>query len=505
MTRIYQMLLVCLALFFSHCGKLSESKSIEPLKNVVVIIGDDHAYTTLGCYGNPEIRTPNLDRLASEGMLFTRAYANAPMCSASRQSMLTGKYPHATGVTLLRTSFPDENITIAEHLKTLGFKTGLIGKDHFNNNLNHGFDVKIGRRDWRQLTRTEIPDSINVQPQWKPFRDPASIWLNAASLPAPYYDQDMPGTYYARKAIEFIDENKDDRFLLWLAFHEPHSPFYFPVEDANAYADLEVSVPQMSDEDEAWMPAVFKDLTEEEKKGIIEAYYTSVSHMDKNTGLVLNKLKELGLDKNTLVVYVGDHGYLLADHGRFEKHMMWEEAIRTPLIIKAGNNPFDGIRTDALTEFIDLAPTIMEALQVDKMAENQGRSLWPVLTRVEQRHKEAVFAEYLVDNKAMLCTEKWKYIYSTGKRDLGQGYATGNPPMGVTHRMYDLVNDPAETRNVGQEEENQDLLQEMQLQMIETFKQTDPRASELPEGLTLEETLAWFCVPPDAGADLDAH
>lgn len=497
--------LFIILLLFGACRQKANLENVKALKNVVFIVGDDHAYTTLGCYGNPKIRTPNLDKLASEGVLFTRAYANAPMCSASRQSMLTGKYPHATGVTLLRTSFPDENTTMAEHLKNYGFKTGLIGKDHFNNNLNHGFDYKIGRRNWLEQVNSNIPDSIEVLPKWKPFQDPASIWLNAGTLPAPYYDEDISGTFYAQKAMEFIELNKEDRFFLWLAFHEPHSPFHFPVEDAKKYRNASMEVPIMSEEDEQWMPKVFSDLNEREKEGIIKSYYTSVSHMDKNAGLVLDKLKKLGLDDQTLVVYLGDHGYLLGNHGRFEKHMMWEEAIRTPLIIKAGNTSIISRRSDAMTEFIDLASTVMDAVQADAMPQSQGESLWPVILQQTNQHKDTVFAEFLADNKAMVSTKEWKYIYSTGQRDLAQGYATGNPPMGVTHRLYNLIQDPGETQDVGGEPDNQELVKKLQNTMISTFMRTHPKSNELPDGLNTEEILVWFCEPPDVGAEIDAR
>lgn len=503
--NIHYFKLLILLTLFSACQQNQKSKDGQPLRNVLFIVGDDHAFTTLGCYGNPKIQTPNLDNLASEGVLFTRAYANAPMCSASRQSMLTGKYPHATGVTLLRTSFPDENITMAEHLKTFGFKTGIIGKDHFNNNLNHGFDLKIGRRDWLEQVNSTMPDSIEVLPKWKPFQDPASVWLNSGTLPAPYYDEDMSGTYYTKKTLEFIEQNKENRFFLWLAFHEPHSPFYFPIEDTEKYRSTSMEVPEMSVEDEQWMPAIFKDLNEEEKEGIIKSYYTSVTHMDKNAGMVLDKLKELGLDDQTLVVYLGDHGYLLGDHGRFEKHMMWEEAIRTPLIIKVGNSNIEPVRSDALTELIDLAATVMDAVQVDAMTESQGSSLWPVLMQETSHHKDTVFAEFLADNKAMVSTKEWKYIYSTGQRDLAQGYATGNLPMGVTHRLYNLVDDQGETHDVSSHPQNQEILKKLQNSMIATFKRTHLKADNLPEDLSTEEILSWFCEPPDKGAELDAR
>jgi len=481
---------------------------IEPMRNVVCIIGDDHAADVLGCYGNKVIRTPNLDRMASRGVRFTHAYANAPLCSASRQSLLTGKYPHACGVTLLRTAFPDEQLTVAEHLKQYGFKTGVIGKTHFNNSLPHGFDIRIDTQEYRKHLKENPPEkppaNLQTRPPWKPFRDPARIWLNADGRPSHYYDKDDLGTFLANKAVEFIEQNKNERFCLWVGFHEPHSPFNFPVEYTGKYKPEDMPLPKGSPEDDRWIPQIFKDLSDKEKRGIIASYYTSVEYLDKNVGLILNELKRSALDKNTLVIYIGDQGYLLGHHKRFEKHMMWEEAIRSPLIVQAGGRFGNGRSIDALAEFIDLAPTILQTLGIESMPHLQGKSLLPVLQGIKSDHKDVVFSEFLADNKAMLRTKEWKYIFTSGKRDLGQGYATGNPPSGILHRLYNVRNDPEETTNVADRPENTAILDSLQKRMLSLFKETHPNASQLPEELSLEKKLVWFCEPPDKNADIEA-
>jgi choline-sulfatase len=502
---------VCLLIFWiSGCspGSGDEENMPEPLKNVVVIIGDDHANHALGALGNRTIRTPNLDRLSGEGILFSNAFANSPLCSASRQSLLTGRYPHAAGVTLLTTSFPEEQVTVADHLKKYGFTSAIIGKNHFNNQLNHGFDQKIERSDYfrflEQHPPRTVPDTINVRPPWKPFRDPASIWLNADALPSEYYDEDDIGTWYAEKAVEFIRDHQDSRFCLWLGFHEPHSPFNFPVEYAGSYNPENMTLPEGSPEDDEYIPLVFSDLTNEEKTGIMAAYYTSVEYLDKNIGLVLKGLEDAGLSEETLVIYLGDHGYLLNHHKRFEKHMMWEEAIKAPLIIRAGNRPVQEHFENRMVEFIDVAPTIMDFLDVPPLAAAQGKSLRPYFDQEIPIYKEIVFSEFLADNKAMVRTEDWKYIFTTGKKDLAQGYETGNPPSGIRHRLYNLRNDPEETTDVSGREVTQDVLETMQFNMLEIFKSTHPDAEDLPEGLSVEEQLAWFCEPPDANPDPEA-
>ncbi|MFC2089510.1 sulfatase [Bacteroidota bacterium] len=479
------------------------------ITNVVLLIGDDHATTAVGCYGNEIIRTPNIDRLAEEGLLFENAYSNAPVCSASRQSILTGKYPHATGVTLLRTPFRDEgNTTIAEYLRFAGYVTAAVGKTHFNNWSppipDHGFSYTVTNSDyytWRSVQgMPPIPDSIEVLPKWKPFVDPARIWLNADVLPTGVTEEFSDASYDAMKAIEFMKEHRDTSFFLLVGFHEPHSPFNFPIEYRGKYEPGDIPVPEGSQEDDRFVPEIFRDLTKEDKQGIIASYYTSTEYMDAQVGKILDAIDELGLKKNTLVVYLGDQGYLLGDHKRFEKHTMWDPAIKAPLIFRVGDQG-KGKRTEALTQFIDIVPTILDILDMSGLPEAQGKSLKYLFENQNARGNDYVFAEFPEDNKAMVTDGKWKYVYTTGLYDLGQGYATGEGPSGVLHKLYDLENDPDETTNVAGLPGNQTILKSLQLQMIKIFKETHPMAGEISDTVSVEEFLAWFCEPRDEGAE----
>ncbi len=480
--------------------------------NVVMIMSDQHNPQFTGCYGGIT-RTPNLDRMAARGVQFNNAYSNAPLSSASRQSILTGKYPHATGVTLLFTPFPDEiNTTLPEHLKKFDFKTGIIGKTHFNNWLwykyykdglpDHGFDHQIGKADWEKHLEKNpprsIPRDIMTRKDAAPHETVAGLW-NAEKLPAPYYDEDSEGTFFANKAVEFIDQNKKDRFCLWVAFHEPHAPFSFPVEYRDKYWPGNMPLPQAGHEDTRWIPEKFKELTDEERRGIIASYYTSVEYLDKNVGMILDGLENRGLADSTLVIYLGDQGYLLNEHGRIEKHTMWEESIKAPLIVQGGKALKTGKKTEALVELIDVAPTIFKAMGVAPLEETQGKSFLPVLTQAVDTHKNYVFAEFLEDNKAMVATPEWKYIFTTGKRDLGQSYKTGHGPSGLLHKLYNLKKDPGETTNVAYHPENDEIINKLQEKMLEIFKETHPYAEEVPNALNLIGQLIWFCEPRDVG------
>ncbi len=511
LTMRYLVSILPIILLLACQSPSQEQVSDEPdhPQNVLIIIGDDHSANVLGAYGNKIIKTPNLDRMANRGVRFNQAFVNAPLCSASRQSFLTGRYPHATGVTLLRTSFPEEQVTIADHLKSQGYATGIIGKNHFNNQANHGFEVKIERKDYFAHREAnpgrEVADTIAVRPPWKPFRDPARIWLNADALPGNSYDADDIGTWYANHAKQFLSDHQDTSFCLVVGFHEPHSPFNFPIEYTNSYDPNNMPLPTGSPEDDRWIPEIFRDLTEEERRGIVSAYYASVEYLDKNVGLILDQLDTLGLAENTLVVYIGDHGYLLNDHKRFEKHMMWEPAVQAPLLMQSLSHLPEGQTLNPMVEFVDVVPTILEAIQAPALASAQGESLLPLIKQEVGDHKDYVFSEFLADNKAMVRSERWKYIFTTGKRDLAQGYATGNPPPGITHRLYDVVNDPDETTNLYADPALADTVQVLQDQLINWFRETHPNSASVSQDASVEEQLVTFCEPPDKGADLDAE
>lgn len=506
-------LIVCVSVLAGL--SMGQAERLPELKNILVILSDDHALKVTGAYGNDVIRTPNMDRLAREGVTFTSAYCNAPICSASRQSLLTGKYPHATGVNLLFTPFPDEgNLTIAEYLRSQGYRTGLFGKTHWNNWAwaslyaegmpDHGFDTLVEGGDYqrwlRQNPAPEVPADRDYYERGE-ITGREAEWMNWRALPHPVHDSHSKGTFLANEAIRFMTESEGRPFFAWLAFHEPHHPYYFPLEFAGKYDPADMPLPEGSPEDDRWIPMRFKGLTDEEKRGIIAAYYSSTEYLDKNIGLVLDALDSAGLADDTLVVYLSDNGYLLNEHKRFEKHTMWEEAIRQPMIVRAGRAFRAGAREDALVEYVDVVPTLLEAMGMNPYESIQGESFADVLRDKKEHFRELAFSTYLQDNLAMVCNKKWKYVFTTGSRDLTIGYATGYGPSGIVHRLYNLEQDPHEHRDVSGHPENASILRELQVAMLQRFMETHPDAGNCPEGLTLTGKLVWFCEPRDVGDD----
>ncbi|GJM64361.1 sulfatase family protein [Persicobacter diffluens] len=503
---------VVIALAFLGVTNFLKAEGTD-IKKVVVIVADDHAMHATGIYGNDLVKTPHIDRLANEGVRFDNAFCNSPICSASRQSLLTGKYPIATGVNLLFTPFDDDNnVTVAEYLKGYGFKTALFGKTHFNNWVwgemyenypQHGFDVLREGVAYKEYYKKldekqkQIPEGVLTYEQFK--NQGVANNFNARVLPHAVKDRYSEGTYVAEQAIQFIEDHKEEDLFVWVAFHQPHHPYYFPIEYQGMYEPADMVLPETSAEDDRWVPEKFKNLTLEQRKGIMAAYYTSVSYMDKNIGLVVDAIKEKGLEDETLIIYLSDNGYLLNHHKRFEKHTMWEEATRQPTILK--HPTMEAKVCDALIEYVDIAPTIVDCLNLPPMSEAQGKSILSTIGQNVTAESEKVFATYLEDNMAMVRTKKWKYVFTTGSRDLGIGYQTGLGPSGIFHRLYDLENDPKELQNLAYNEAYSTTLARMKEELLEYFSKNHPEASKCPKGLSMEGKLVWFCEPRDIGAN----
>jgi choline-sulfatase len=471
-----------------------------PRPNVLWICADDLAAYPLGCYGDTLAKTPNIDALANSGMRFDRAYCNSPVCTASRQSFLTGRYPRSLGVTQLKTALPDGTPTLATVFKAAGYDTLSVGKMHFNSPLKHGFDVRIDAPDHRKELAARkpqpLPDGVEGQPKWQPFKDHARTWLNARALPFGATDADMPGTFYAAKGAELLAAKREKPFFLMVSFYEPHSPFHFPVEDRGTFDPATFRVPKVGLEDDWHIPAVFRDLTDAEKQGITAAYHTSMAFLDRNVGKVLDALKNAGLEENTLVILTGDHGYMLGHHGRFEKHCCYEPAVRAPLLVRVPGVTNPG-STSALTEFIDIAPTLLEACRVKVPGGVQGKSLLPVLSGKATTHRERLFVEYSENEEAMVRTAEWKLIYTTGARKREDGYESGKPTPGRVVQLFDVRNDPDETTNLASKPEQAERVRELTAALEKHLTATAREPKLIPKADDVHERLAHLLQPRD--------
>ena len=453
-------------------------------QNIIWICADDYAPAVSGSFGSPVASTPNLDRLAADGIRFDRAYCACPLSTPSRMAFLTGRYPRSVGVTLTPTPLPLDERTIGHLLREAGYETAAFGKTHYYDPLSREFDKCVDmpeHRDYLEsLTPRRIPAGVNILGPWRPFNDPASVWLNADCLPY-RYDVEMPDTFFVENAVQYLSEKRNEPFFLWIGFFVTHSPFRFPIEFKSLFRPDEFAVPEVDPNDEPHIPPVFRDLTHQEKQGIIAAYHTSVAYMDRNVGWILKALEQAGLVDDTLVIFNSDHGYLLGEHGRFEKHCCYEEAVRSALIMRYPELIAPGRCASQLVELIDIVPTILDLCGIKIPSNIQGRSLARIIKGEAVGHREHIISEYADNAEAMVRTDRWKLIHSAGNRRRRDGYATSPVPPGPSTRLFHLTEDTSELHDVSKLTENREIVGHLINVLVSHVKLTARNPGMIPE------------------------
>jgi len=417
-------------------------------------------------------------------------------------AFLTGRYPRSVGVTLSRTSLPREEVTIGTLLRRAGYKATAFGKTHYYDPLLREFDNCIDLSEleaWLRANPSEgISPSVKVLGPWNARHDPASVWLNSDCLPyAP--DAEMPDTFFTRMAARFLEQRGSKPFFVWVGFYVTHSPFRFPIEFRGQFDPAYFAVPEVEPQDIPLIPHLFRNLTPEEKQGILAAYYTSVAYMDRNIGLILDALDRSGHADDTLVVFNSDHGYLLGQHGRFEKHCCYEEAIRTALIMRLPGTIAPAGAATAIVELIDVMPTILELCGVDLPANIQGKSIVRLLEGKTYRHREHVIVEYADNAEAMVRTDQWKLVYSAGNRIRRDGYSAGLWQPGRSIRLFDLNLDPGETTDVSKCADNSDIIKRLLILLINHMRHTARNPAGIRDTEDLHALLDQWLLPAELG------
>jgi choline-sulfatase len=471
--------------------------------NVVWICADDYTPDACGAYGSRVARTPHLVRLAADGTRFDRAFAAAPLSTPSRQGFFTGRYPRTIGVTLTRTALPDDEITLPARLQAAGYLTAAFGKTHYYAPRPSDWDVRMDRGEYLKwlLDRGgySVPLSADTLGPWAPFGDPARVWLNADVLPFGGVDAEMQGTFYSTRAAEFLRSHPRQPFFCSVGYEETHSPFRFPVDWPHRHTADTFAAPPVTPADEAALPEVFRELTEADRRGIAAAYHTCAGFMDKNVGLVVDAIDEAGLRDDTVVIFTSDHGYLLGQHGRFEKHCSFDPAVRACLIVRVPGQG-GGRVSSALVSLIDLFPTVLEWCGVPVPAGVQGRSIGPLLSGSTDTHRECVIAEYCDNTEIMVRTDRWKLVYSAGTRRRRDGYAVPGPLPGVTTKLFDLVHDPEEVRDRSADPSLLAVWSELMGVLVDHVRATDRRPERLPTAGSADEVLRAGLWPPELPA-----
>lgn len=468
------------------------------VRNILFIMCDQLRADYLSCYGCTALETPNIDRLAARGTLFTRAYSQAPICGASRMSFYTGRYVLSHGATSNFVPLPVGERTMGEYLKEQGLRVAVVGKTHHAPDVDGmrrvglSADAGAGRLIaqggfepyWRDdgihpdhATPPDLTYNEYLRQNGFSGHNPWHEWANSAigsggqiasgwyarnaHLPARLPEQFSETAYATDRAIEFIRDQGDKPWCLHLSYIKPHWPYIASAPYHALYQRDAVIRPRRSASERDDVHPIFKGFRDHLESismsqdsfrlNVVPTYMGLVKQIDTHIGRVLNTLAQCGRLDSTLIVFTSDHGDFLGDHWLGEKEFMYESSVRIPLIVV---DPSDGARrasvSDALVEAIDVLPTFIEAIggiPPDHVLE--GHSFFSHLHGAPGPRRDAVFSEldYAIYPTArkhgmasrdarmvMARSERWKYVY----------FGKHLPPQ-----LFDLLEDPDELHDLG--------------------------------------------------------
>lgn len=448
----WPILVVVAALFVPGPAAAAEPNKL----NVLLLLADD-LNCDLHCYGHPQVQTPNLDRLAARGVLFERAYCQFPLCSPSRSSFLTGRRPNTTRVHRnpgaaamaksphFREAIP-ETVTLPQLFRNNGYYAARVGKLY-----HYGVPGQIGTNGFDDAPSWEEvfnPSGRDKTEEEKIFTlVPKSYGAVLSWLAAEGTDAEQTDGLIAAQAVKLIEQKKDKPFFLGVGFFRPHTPYVAPKKYFDLYPANQISLPELSADDQARTPppafasakAEQEKITDAQRQEAIQAYWASISFMDAQVGQVLDSLDRLGLTDKTLIVFASDHGYHLHDHGLWQKMSLFERSSRVPLIVAGPGVKSAGTKSTSLAELVDIYPTLADLAGLQAPEYLEGKSLKPVLDDPSATVKSAAFTQVRrgeFDGYAVR-TKRFRYIlWEHGRRG---------------EQLFDLENDPRETKNLTQD------------------------------------------------------
>ena len=428
--------------------------------NLLFLCSDQHQAAASGCYGHDQARTPHIDEIASEGVRFDRAYCQSPVCVPSRGSIVTGNYASRHGARILSDPLPNDARTAAHFFADHGYSTAAIGKMHFvDETRRHGFAHRVNAGTFgSRLTRAET----------RAFRDDQGAGGGTSGRPSAMPERLFRDTFYSEEAVRFLREHRDRPFCLWASFFMPHTPLVPHRRFWDLYDGVRLDLPERSPDaletgfhghlvrarERGWYQQ-----TDEELHDAIRGYYGNVSQMDANVGRVFDTLRELGLDRDTVVVYTSDHGEMAGAHRMWTKHNMYEQSVRVPLIVRTPDRHGAGSARDHIVEQVDLLPTLAELCGFEAPAGIDGRSFAPSVLGRRHAAREFAYSEYYFCRRVftaddrfvgkppilMVRTDRWKLNYLSWERS----------------ELFDLEKDPGEFANVIDDSGNAGIAKEL--------------------------------------------
>ena len=457
-------------------------KDCEERPNIIFIMSDDHAAQAISCYGSRMNKTPNIDRIAKEGMRFDNCFCTNSICTPSRAVILTGKYSHKNGVKTLDDEFDGGQVTFPKLLQKAGYYTGVVGKWHLKTEPT-GFDyynVLPGQGLYFNPVFSE-----SGMPWWNNEEDDPEV-EGLALKRYKGYVTDM----ITDLALDFLKKRpKDKPFCLLYQHKAPHDMWEYDQKHAHLYEDTDIPEPDnlfddYSNRGEAIKRTTQKigmeetlflhetqgdqfsgvgrkleDLPEKEKKKqtyqcFIKAFLRCVASIDDNIGRVLDYLDESGLAENTIVIYTADQGFFLGEHGLFDKRFMYEESLRMPLVVRYPKGIKAGSVNDDIALNVDFAETFLDYAGISIPEEMQGRSLRPLLEgEGPEDWRESMYYRYWMHLPHFrvaahfgVRTKRYKLIYYYGlPLDATGARPEPTPPE---WELFDLEKDPKEMKNV---------------------------------------------------------
>ena len=446
--------------------------------NILILYTDQQRWDALGANGNAEIRTPNLDRLAAEGVNFDHFFVQNPVCMPSRISFLTGQYPSTLGITHMGVPVPDDVVTLPKVLRQSGYRTANFGKLHFLPHANrdhrslhpgYGFDLLAVSDEpgpyedaYRAWVRRRAPEALDrISPGLPPA---AEVWYKTMNVrdsvvhPPERFPKEALAfrgpaelthtAFVAEKTIEFIEAHRHQRWLCIAGFYSPHSPWVAPQAFLDLYDPETLSLPRFPPEFDAERSE--SHFSDRELRAARHGYYAMVSEVDHHVGRILDALQATGQERETIVVFTSDHGEWLGEHLRYGKGFPGLDPVaRVPLIVRWPAGVHAPGRTEhGITEAVDVVPTLLEAAGMPIPPEVQGRSLLGALRGEPYPGRDSALMEHA--GWKNLRTATCRYVCHSERGEL----------------LFDLSADPGETRDVAREPVYAGLLAEMRRRLL---------------------------------------
>ena len=361
--------------------------------NVLFVVSDDLC-PRLGCYGDPLVKSPNIDRLAARGVRFERAYCQFPLCNPSRASFLTGLRPDSTGVyensTQFRKNVPD-HVTLGQTFQKGGYFVARVGKlYHYGVPAQIGTDGLDDSPSWQERINPRGRDKDDEEKIFtlNPKAEGAARFGGTLSwLAADGEDAEQTDGKSAAAAIKLMEQHRDKPFFIACGFFRPHTPYVAPKKWFDLYPLDKINLPVLAANYKEGVPAPAflsskkeqENISDDLRKQAIQAYHASTSFMDAQVGQLLDGLDRLKLTDKTIVVFFSDHGYHLYEHGLWQKMSLFENSARVPLVISVPGSKHAGQACRRTVELVDLHPTLADLCGLKTHSNLDGKSLKPLL------------------------------------------------------------------------------------------------------------------------------